>query len=294
MEENLDKGLTYTGDNDDILRFTAPQTARPKDDGVRPAKKRRKSGVPSWARTQAPTPKPPVKRFTPSMAFYQAKEVSNDNKRKTAPSPLDGLEETRDQKIGNVVHQLLEFLPMIPKEQQEEAARSYIAKPAWNFPKKEQERIYDQIDRIINDPEFGIMFGPNSRAEVSIGGKIIKDGEEHLLSGNIDRLVVGEKAVWIVDYKNSKYIPKTTDKISKQYVLQMGAYREAVKEMYPDKEVKCALLWTRKAILQPVPDEMMDKACEEIGIIPKKKQDKNEQPKPPQNRKPPSSGFKPR
>jgi ATP-dependent helicase/nuclease subunit A len=293
MEENLGKSLSFEeGENGPIMRFTAPQTARPKDDGVRPVKKRRKSGLPMWAKQQAPDPVPPIKKFTPSMAFYQAKSTANDNKAnapapdskpKTAPSPLDGLQETRDQKIGNIVHQLLEFLPQIPQEQQMDAAKNYVAKPAWDLPQEEQKRIYDQIDRIINDPEFGIMFGPNSRPEVSISGKIIQNGEEKLLSGNIDRLVVGEKTVWIVDYKNSKYIPKTADKISPQYMLQLAAYREAMKDIYPDKEVKCALLWTRKAMLQPVPDAMLDDACIKAGITPKTKQDAK---KPAANKKP--------
>ncbi|TVQ81718.1 MAG: double-strand break repair helicase AddA [Micavibrio sp.] len=290
LEENLGKDVVYEeAENGDIIRFTAPQTARPKDDGVRPPKKRRKSGVPQWARAQAPAPVPPIKKFTPSMAFRQVKQVANDNKLKdaglekkpkTAPSPLDGLEETRDQTIGNIVHQLLEVLPQIPKDQQMEAAKNYIEKPAWNLPKNEQKRIYGQIDRIINDPEFGIMFGPNSRPEVSISGKITQNGEEKLLSGTIDRLVVGEKTVWIVDYKNSKYIPKTADKISPQYVLQLAAYREAVKDIYPDKEVKCALLWTRKALLQPVPDTMLDQACAKAGIAPKTAQQKPAPQKP--------------
>ncbi len=271
VEENLKDEIEYLGEKGEIIKFNSPQTARPKDDGVRAHKKRRKSGVPAWARKIAPKAKSPVKKFTPSIAFKQTKNIANDNKinGKNIKTPFNMTAESKDQKIGNIVHHLLEYLPTLEDDNRKKAAKLYLSKPAWKLSLGEQERIYKQIDKIISDKDFGILFGKNSRAEVTIGGKIIRDGEEYLMTGNIDRLVVGEKTVWIVDYKNSKYIPKTVNDISKQYIAQMAAYREALKDIYPNKKIKCTLLWTREAKMQAVPDKMMDKICQDMKIKPR-------------------------
>ena len=49
------------------------------------------------------------------------------------------------------------------------------------------------------------MFAPGSRAEVPIIGRLPQpDGAPYLVSGQIDRLVVTDNAVLIVDFKTNQ------------------------------------------------------------------------------------------
>jgi ATP-dependent helicase/nuclease subunit A len=249
-------------DHDDaILRFSVPQTAKPVPDNVKPLEKERVVGVPVWARTNPKAGDPAVERFRPS--DYKG---INDNVR-TAPSPLEG-----DKKqsylidLGIVVHGLFEFLPTLPAADREDAARKFLAKPVWALKERDQEQTLKQVLGVLNDPEFGALFSPNSRPEVSISGFIEKDGKKQMINAQIDRLVVEDKTVMIVDYKNSRHVPKDLSEVSMDYIVQMAAYKMVVQQIYPDKEIKCALLYTREASLMPLPAETLTQALEKISL----------------------------
>jgi len=44
----------------------------------------------------------------------------------------------------------------------------------------------------------------------------------------------------------------------------MAAYREMAKTAFPNREIVCALLWTERAEMMILPDELLDKAVEKI------------------------------
>jgi len=247
-----------------VLRFKVAQTAKPVPDGVKPLDKTKVVGIPAWARTAAAGGQAVTEHFRPS-----AYKGSNDNH--GAPSPLKGKtvnHRAHLQNLGVVVHELLEFLPALPAAAREAAARKYLSKPAWNLGGDEQAQTLQQVLAVMDDPEFGALFGPNSRPEVSVTGFVEKDGRKQMLSAQIDRLVVEDKTVLIVDYKNGKSVPGDASEVSFEYLAQMAAYRMAVQHIYPDKEVKCFLLYTREAKLIPLPGAALDKALDKIVLKP--------------------------
>ncbi len=272
--ERLDGQTPGTHPADAVLRYKVDQTAKPQPDGMKPPRKRMRVGVPDWARKKPEQPNIFIKKFYPSIGSGGA----NDNF--PVPSPLEGLHETKAQRTGILIHDLLEFLPAVPESEREGAAKHYLARPVWKLDEKEQQRLAGQVMKVLGDPEFSEIFGSNSRPEVAVTGKVVKNGEERILSGKIDRLVVGEKSVLIVDYKNSWRIPKAPEEISETYLIQMAAYRQAIQQIYPDKEVKCAFLWTRKAQLTQVTGEMLDKVCQKIDLKPAPKTPPPAGPKP--------------
>ena len=106
---------------------------------------------------------------------------------------------------------------------------------------------------VINDPEFSAIFGLGSMAEVPISGVI----EGRVLSGQIDRLLIGEDEILIVDYKTNRPSPREIEKVPAIYIRQMSLYRRSMAEMYPEKAVKCALLWTEGPHLMVLPPEIL-------------------------------------
>ena len=247
-----------------VMRFEVSQTAKQQPDGVKPHAVVKVVGIPQWAR-QIPEPSSQddvnVKQFRPS--DYKA---SNDNF--SAPSPLQARSEKYRAMLGTVVHDLLEFLPVLPSDERDHAMEKYLSRPVWGITEKDQKETADQLRKILSDPEFGPLFGPNSRPEVTITAHLKRNGEQHAMTGQIDRLVVDDKSVTIIDYKNSVRVPERPEEIQKQYLVQMAAYKMALREIYPDKEIKCALLWTRAAKLMPIPGDLLDKSLEDIGVRP--------------------------
>lgn len=244
-----------------ILRFTIQQTEKSLDDGVRIKAKVKVVGIPAWAKTNPQADQTPVTKFRPSE--YQA---TNDNY--SAPSPLEGEREMYSRNLGTAIHQLFEFLPALPESEREAAARKHLAKPAWGFSDKDQQGSVKQVMSILQDPHFGALFGPDSRPEVSLTGMIERDGQKQLMSGQIDRLVVDDKYVTIIDFKNSRKVPKSHDDVQFKYIVQMASYKLALQQIYPDKKIRCALLWTRTAKLMPIPDDKLEGALNKLNLKP--------------------------
>ncbi len=156
---------------------------------------------------------------------------------------------------GNLIHKLLEILPDIPVEQREAKTLEYLAS---NGIKNDMaSKWFEEINLILQDEKFKHIFAPNSAAEINIAGGAGLLPKGILLSGQIDRLVVGKDHVWIIDYKSNKNPPKNIGEIPEIYLNQMAAYSALISEIYPDREIKCALLWTETPELMQIPTEII-------------------------------------
>jgi ATP-dependent helicase/nuclease subunit A len=79
----------------------------------------------------------------------------------------------------------------------------------------------------------------------------------HALSGQIDRLVVEENRVLVVDFKTLRPPPATEAQVAPIYLRQLALYRSALGRIYPDHEIRCALLWTEGPRLMPISPERL-------------------------------------
>lgn len=244
-----------------ILRLQVSQTAKPKNDGVPPLPPSKAVGIPVWARQEPKGDQTSLRRFHPNEY-----DLANDND--IAPSPLEDEKEVYKRRLGDIVHSLLELLPTLAAEERPAAMAEYLARPVWQLRADDQQTVAGQVTDILNHPDFGVIFGSLSRPEVSISGLIDFEGKPEILSGRIDRLVIDDKSITIVDFKNSRDIPHNADTVPFQYVVQMASYRLALQQIYPDKEIKCALIYTQDAKLIPLPAEKMQAALKTLDIRP--------------------------
>ncbi len=108
---------------------------------------------------------------------------------------------------------------------------------------------------MLEHADFAPLFGPGSQAEVAVvallGGRA--------LAGQIDRLVVGDRDVLIVDYKTLRPPPTREQEVPAPYLAQLAAYRAAIAAIYPGRSVRCALLWTEGPRLMPVSGTLLDR-----------------------------------
>lgn len=261
MTENLGKDVVIDEDTG-IIRFGTPQTVKPQPDGVDHQQRLSVVGVPKWARTPAPqaVASPLREKFRPSEYLG-----TNDNDRAVL-SPLATPADDYHARLGTAVHALLEFLPGTPVQGRDAVIKAYLSQPRWNLTEDDQKATARQVNAVLKDARFGAIFGDSARAEVSLTGQLWHDGQPRQLSGQVDRLVVEDKVVTIVDYKNGKHVPKQPESAPKKYIVQMAAYRMALKKMYPDKDVRCALLWTRNATLMELPPALLDKTLAEVKL----------------------------
>jgi ATP-dependent helicase/nuclease subunit A len=137
---------------------------------------------------------------------------------------------------GSQLHLLLEHLPLLPRPEWEAAARWLLddALSADNISLlAEAKRCVDAA------PE---VFAPDSLAEVDISAHIpALDGR---ISGAIDRLIVGETHIRAVDFKSNIVVPTRQEDVPDGILRQMGAYLEALVQIWPDRSISIEVLWT--------------------------------------------------
>jgi len=74
----------------------------------------------------------------------------------------------------------------------------------------------------------------------------------------VDRLAVLPDRVLVVDFKTNRDAPEHADDTPVMYLRQMAAYRAVLRGVFPDRAVRCALVWTRAARVAMLPDALLD------------------------------------
>jgi len=256
-EEVEDPFLAAQGETADgrILRLTCPQEAEPDRKSAAQAARPPSAPLPSWVHIP-PEPEPaPPKPLAPSRP---------DGEEPAARSPLAGADGRRFAR-GKLIHKLLQSLPDLPADKRAAAAVRFLAKAGPEFDAAERIAIANEASAILDTPAFAPLFAPGSRAEVPIVGLI---GEARAISGQVDRLVVTDTDVLVVDYKTNRRPPSDAADIPDIYIRQMAAYRLALACVYPSHRVRCALVWTDGPILMEIPAARLDDALEDMVGMP--------------------------
>jgi ATP-dependent helicase/nuclease subunit A len=118
----------------------------------------------------------------------------------------------------------------------------------------QQDEIAEETLRILTDDDFFDVFASGSQAEVPIVGTI----NDKVISAQVDRLLVRVDEIIVVDYKTNRPPPRTVKKVPQIYINQMKAYRAALQQIYPDRPVRCVLLWTDTPRLMEIPQNMLE------------------------------------
>ena len=125
---------------------------------------------------------------------------------------------------------------------------------------EEQREFTSEVIDIVTNKEFAEIFGPNSRSEVPITGRLGK----YVVVGQVDRLLVKPDNVMIVDYKSSQPPPSDAADVSPVYLKQMAAYRAVLSSAFPGRAIDCALLWTDTPSLMPLSDNLLTKYSDHL------------------------------
>jgi ATP-dependent helicase/nuclease subunit A len=165
-------------------------------------------------------------------------------------SPLMGKSVLR----GKLIHKLLEYLPDIESEKRAIVAAQFMGKHSNELSGEEQQDIIDSVFKVLNNEQISHIFGTGSKAEVPIAGVIGK----YVVVGQIDRLLITEKEVLVVDYKTNRTPPKNAADVHINYLKQMAAYKAALKQIYPEKAIRCALVWTEEPSVMVLGGEVLD------------------------------------
>jgi len=199
--------------------------------------------LPDWAlRPARPEQRPPIPLAPSSLG-----------KDDVASPPLTGPDRERAAQRGLIMHSLFERLPALAPEQRKPAARRWLARQHGITDLAEADAIIDPVCAVIDHPGFADVFREDALAEAPIAAVV----GPNVVSGTVDRLLVEESRVLVVDFKTGRRPPASLEQLPVAHVRQMAAYVAALRLIFPGRTVQAGLLYTSSPRLFLLPDELL-------------------------------------
>jgi ATP-dependent helicase/nuclease subunit A len=197
--------------------------------------------LPRWMVTPiGPEPRPP-RPLAPSNAGEDAGAEP--------PLPPDAMRDAARR--GSLIHKLLERLPDVPAIERSEAAQRWLERQAFDLAEDIRTEMLSAALAVLEHPEFAALFSPMALAEVplaaTVGGVVV--------AGTADRLLIEDDRVTVVDFKTTRRPPSSAAAVPTATLRQMAAYVAALEAIYPEREVRAAVLYTHApALFDLAPD----------------------------------------
>lgn len=206
------------------------------------SRERETAVLPEWLHAAAPVEARPPRPLAPS-------SLGPDN----VPDPPPGPEMRRAAERGRRLHALFERLPDVASAERRDAALRWLEHGAGLADPGERSAIADAALAIIDDPAHAALFGHEALAEAPIAAVV--DGD--VVAGTVDRLLVGDGVVRVVDFKTGRRVPPSAERVPEHHLRQMSAYAEALKVIFPGRRVEAQLLYSSGPTLIDLPDALL-------------------------------------
>lgn len=205
------------------------------------------AAIPAWLTRPAPEEARPPRPLAPS-------SLGEDLVADPPPNPAMRAAAER----GRLIHQLLERLPSVEPEARAAAAERWLAGAGGVEDAAARAEMAGAALAVMRD--FGDLFGRDALAEAPIAAVV----EGTVVSGTVDRLVVEEKRVRVVDFKTGRRAPGK-DEIPAYHLKQMAAYAAALAVIFPGRTIEAALLYTAGPVLHLLPPELLEQHKPRLG-----------------------------
>ncbi len=205
--------------------------------------KQAQAALPGWATRRAPAEARPPRPLAPS-------QLGADD----APQRPAGSQRAAAIQRGILLHSLIERLPHVAIERRLDAAQRWLAINAPALAAAARAEMAGEACRALDDPDWAAIFGAGSLAEAPFSAVI--DGGI-VVAGTVDRLLVTDEAVLVVDYKTGAHVPARAEDVAPAYLRQMAAYAAALAVIFPGRRVAAALLYTAAPKLIALPAALL-------------------------------------
>jgi ATP-dependent helicase/nuclease subunit A len=185
------------------------------------------SPLPAWSRA-VPAPEPrSLRPFIPSAPLPDE-----------PPLPPPGPAQKTAAARGVLLHRMFEHLPDVPPARRADVA--FRMALAAGHAEGEARALAETALAVLDAPALSGLFSGAALVEAPVAGEV----EGRLISGTIDRLLVGDDRLLLLDYKTGHQLPATAAEVPTAYWRQMAAYRALLAAAFPGRAVTAALVYT--------------------------------------------------
>jgi ATP-dependent helicase/nuclease subunit A len=190
----------------------------------------------SWIYQEVAPESPLARPYTPS----RPEEDDTDSK-----SPLE--DSGNFYRRGTLIHKLLQFLPQTAGDKAQ-IIGEYLAKNAADFSLAQRQQICNEVLTLLHNPDFAVIFGEHSRAEVPIIG----ESNGKIVSAQLDRLIILPEKIMIVDFKTNRPAAANVATTPDVYKKQLATYADLIAKIYGNLPIETYILWTNETRLMRV------------------------------------------
>ena len=140
---------------------------------------------------------------------------------------------------GLIVHYALSLIESFDKNSIEEVTDNAVKETKLVYPDQDAFELKKTLNNLLSNNDIAEFFNKENKI---YNEKEFVDGYGNTV--RLDKLVIKENEIDIVDYKTSIY--------DKEYIQkQLDNYLSVIKDIYPDKPVKCYVVETEKNAVHP-------------------------------------------
>ncbi|MBO9575235.1 MAG: double-strand break repair helicase AddA [Sphingobium sp.] len=198
--------------------------------------------MPDWLRQPAPAEARPPRPLAPT-------EVVEDD----VPNPPPDAAMRKAAERGHLLHALFERLPDVAPAERESAAQRWLVGAGQVGDAEERAALVRHALAVIDHPDHAALFSADALAEAPIAAVV----GEQVIAGTVDRLLVMDDLVHVVDFKTGRMVPADADGIAPSHLRQMAAYHAALSVIFPGRIVRASLLYTSGPRLIDLPDDLL-------------------------------------
>ncbi|MCT4655741.1 MAG: double-strand break repair helicase AddA [Cohaesibacter sp.] len=259
------KSVKHPVTGGDILRWELAQDFSPReaDESIGLLAPSAPAHLPDWFHVPADAEEVRLPALQPSKAADLAEERAPGL---AGPMQASSTYEWEPRRRGTLLHTLFEHLPMIPQDEWQMRGLAYLARLAPDMEPNAHQALLEEALSVLQHPDFSALFDPSSQAEVSLAGWVETEQGPRDVSGQVDRLVIKDDTILVLDYKTNRQIPQSDADIPTEYQIQMALYAHLLEPLYPGKALKTILLWTSGPELREVSAHQRQNALDHIGV----------------------------
>lgn len=194
----------------------------------------------------------------PALPAWVTTPVADAPQSSPAVEPAERLGERRVAR-GTLVHRILQQAGDLPAEQWQGHVAAAVRRAGY------EAELASRLTDLLHNPDFAEVFRPDGLSEVPLIVTLPGGSEERR---RIDRLVMTESGLLLVDYKTDRTVPDVPQGVNPEYLQQLAAYRAALRRIHGDVPLRIAILWTETPRLMELPDDTLDMAADHLSVYP--------------------------
>jgi ATP-dependent helicase/nuclease subunit A len=170
-----------------------------------------------------------------------------------APAPAAAPARRRpEQRVarGILIHRILQNLADLPAAEHAAHIAAAVRRAGHDA------SLAEQLTTLIADPVLAEILSAEGHSEASLIARRPDGSPERR---RIDRLVMTADGILVADYKTDREVPETAGGCNPDYLLQLAAYRTALRLAEPGRPMRFCLVYTEAPRLIMVPDTLLDR-----------------------------------